>query len=74
PVLSNIDDSDYLLRVFDRTGTIIFETRDATKGWNGSHTGEDYYLRTDVYAWEIVTKNLISLEKVEFEGVVTVIR
>jgi gliding motility-associated-like protein len=74
PVLSNIDESDYLLSVFDRYGNVVFESRDPSKAWNGSMNGDDYYVKTGVYVWQIETKNPLSLEKVDFKGTVTVIR
>jgi gliding motility-associated-like protein len=74
PVLSNIDENDYLLSVFDRFGNIVFETRNPNKSWNGSMQGDDYYVKTGLYVWQIETKNPLSLEKVDFKGTVTVIR
>ena len=43
--------SDLLFRVYDRWGELVFETRDQTKGWDGTYKGRecdpavfDYYL------------------------------
>lgn len=74
PVLSNIDGDDYLLTVYDRHGMKVFETRDPDKAWNGSLMGDDYYVKTGVYVWQIETKNPLSQEKVDFKGTVTVVR
>jgi len=74
PIMTNVDEEDYRLTVFDRSGKIVFETRDTTKGWNGSHNNGEFFLKSEVYAWKIETKNPLSLEEVEYEGVVTVIR
>ncbi|OFX79410.1 MAG: hypothetical protein A2X12_00255 [Bacteroidetes bacterium GWE2_29_8] len=35
PVASFIDDNNYLLRIFNRWGNIVFETTDMNQGWNG---------------------------------------
>lgn len=74
PILTNIDETDYRLSVFDRYGIVVFETRDPGKAWNGSMNGDDYYVKTGVYVWQIETKNPLSLEDVDFKGTVTVIR
>jgi len=74
PVMSNIDENDYRLIVYDRFGTVIFESNDPEKAWNGSLNGDDYFVKTGVYVWQIETKNPISLEDIDFKGTVTVIR
>lgn len=74
PVLTNVDEDDYVLTIFNRNGEIVFQTRDVNQKWNGSMNGDDYYVKTDVYVWQIETKNLISLEEIDFKGTVTVIR
>jgi gliding motility-associated-like protein len=74
PILSNIDGDDYLITVFDRYGNRVFESRDPDKAWNGSLMGDDFFVKTGVYVWQIETKNPISQEKIDFKGTVTVIR
>jgi gliding motility-associated-like protein len=74
PIMSNIDENDYVLLVYDRFGTVVFETSDPEKAWNGSSNGDDYFVKTGVYVWQIETKNPISLEDIDFKGTVTVIR
>jgi gliding motility-associated-like protein len=74
PVMRNIDEDDYLLTVYDRYGQVVFSTRDVNQKWNGSTNGDDYYVKSDVYVWQIETKNLLSLEEIDFKGTVTVIR
>jgi gliding motility-associated-like protein len=74
PVLTNVDEDNYRLTVYDRSGSIVFETRDVNKKWNGSLNGGDYYVKNDVYVWIIETKNKLSLEEREFRGTVVVIR
>jgi gliding motility-associated-like protein len=74
PVLTNIDENDYRLTVFNRYGEVVFSTTDPNQKWNGSHNGDDYFVKSEVYVWMIETKNPISLEEVNFQGQVTVIR
>ncbi|MCA1761871.1 MAG: gliding motility-associated C-terminal domain-containing protein [Flavobacteriales bacterium] len=74
PVLTNIDEDDYRLTVFDRLGEIVFETRDPDKKWNGSMNGDGYYLKSDVYVWVIETKEIDGLEEITRRGRVTLVR
>lgn len=74
PTLSNVDENDYVLTVYNRFGEVVFTTRDVNQKWNGSMRGDNYYVKTGVYVWQIETKNLISLEDIDFKGTVTVIR
>ncbi len=74
PIMKNIDPDDYRLTVMDRFGQIIFETRDPEQKWNGSINGGDHYARPDLYIWLIETKNVLTLDEVEFSGKVQLIR
>ncbi len=74
PVMANIDENEYRLSVFDRTGRIIFQTLDPDKKWNGSIDGGDFYAQNAVYVWLIETKNKLTSDELEFRGLVTVIR
>jgi gliding motility-associated-like protein len=74
PVMRNIDPDNYTLQVMDRWGNILFETTDPDQKWNGSMNGNDYYVGEGVYVWVIETKNSITLEEVDFNGKVTLIR
>ncbi len=74
PVMKNIDPDDYRLTVMDRFGQIIFETRDPDQKWNGSINGGDHYASPDLYIWLIETKNILTLDEVEFNGKVQLIR
>lgn len=41
----------YKFKVFNRTGTLLFETSDTEEGWNGKYKGE--YCPVGVYVYEI---------------------
>ena len=32
--------SDYEIKIFDRNGSLVFQTNSSTEGWNGKHRGE----------------------------------
>jgi gliding motility-associated-like protein len=74
PVMANIDENEYRLSVFDRTGRIIFQTLDPDKKWNGSINDGEFYAQNAVYVWLIETKNKLTSEELEFRGIVTVVR
>ena len=50
--------SQYLFRVFNRWGEMMFETTDPAQGWNGAFNGLD--APSDVYAWVIEYKGGLS--------------
>jgi gliding motility-associated-like protein len=59
---SGFDPYDYTLLIFNRWGEIIFESHDATIGWNGSYGSnqEIEMVQDGTYTWKIefkVTKN-----------------
>ncbi len=74
PVVRNIHENDYFLRIFDRWGNMVFETYDVTQGWNGSMNGGDYYMDAGVYVYSIRTHSLYVQEPKEWTGSVTLIR
>ena len=40
----------FKMQIFDRWGTMVFETEDANQGWNGSYQNGGYYCEAGVYA------------------------
>ncbi len=49
---SNCSFQDYEMRIFDRWGTLIYQTKNASDGWDGNYRGEEaestayvYYIR-----------------------------
>ncbi|MDB5222237.1 MAG: hypothetical protein JWN83_904 [Chitinophagaceae bacterium] len=58
-------------RIFNRWGKLLFETRDARKGWDGTYAGVPQ--PSAVYVW--VIKGLdVSQKIIELKGTVTLIR
>lgn len=56
------DINDFTLRIFDRWGEMIFETKDIEKGWDGMYKNE--VVETGVYAWTIDYTTSCSFETI----------
>ncbi len=54
PKGDGIDPTNYVMYIFDRWGTKIFETNNINEGWDGTYKGE--LVPTGVYIWRIKTK------------------
>ncbi len=74
PNITAVDEGDYKCMIFNRDGEIIFETRDPTKGWDGSHNGGDHYVPDGVYNYVIDTKSYHNLDRIEESGHILVVR
>lgn len=74
PVLSKIDLIDYNFRVYNRRGTIVFETNDPFEKWDGTENGSGYYGRPDLYRWELQAKPEFNVETRLYSGTVMLIR
>jgi len=73
PLISFFDPSDYDLTIFDRWGQAIFQTNDATVGWDGLIKGTNNLAETGTYLYmvkmhdgegnEIIRRGFVSLLK-----------
>ena len=73
PVFSDgYDPDNYILRIFNRWGEVIFETSNVTEGWDGTYKGE--MCQDDTYVWSILFKVANSDLMYRYEGHVTLIR
>jgi gliding motility-associated-like protein len=54
PYGEGVDLTKYSMQIFDRWGELIYQSPDATKGWNGTYKGKPAPLGT--YIWKIDTK------------------
>jgi len=61
----------YSMQVFDRWGSIIYNSTDGTKGWDGTNKG--VFCKSDVYTWKIEVKD-VNAETKLYSGHVTLIR
>ena len=60
--------------IFDRWGEVIFESRDATVGWDGTYSGDARNVQDGVYTYKIVYKVKKTDERRLIVGHVTLIR
>jgi gliding motility-associated-like protein len=72
PYFTGIDPFDFHMTIYNRWGEIMFESYDATGGWNGSFGGQ--IVPDGIYIWHIVTSALDSDKKLEFHGHVNLLR
>ncbi len=69
---TGFDPYDYSLLIFNRWGELVFESHDATVGWNGMYGGEMCGMGT--YTWKIEVKTLKSDERKAFTGHVNLLK
>lgn len=73
---SGFDPTDYNLYIYNRWGEIVFESYDATVGWDGSYGGKNEItvVQDGVYTWKIEFKTTDTDERKMVVGHVNVIR
>lgn len=70
--LSGHDPFDFDLFVYNRWGEIVWESHDASVGWDGTFNGRP--VQTGMYIWEIRAKIPFVDERREFRGHVNILR
>jgi gliding motility-associated-like protein len=60
------------MRIFDRWGELIFESKDINQGWNGTYNGENS--PDGVYVWKIRYVDIENQIPQEIIGHVTLLR
>jgi gliding motility-associated-like protein len=70
------DPYSFRMLIFNRWGQIVFESQDATIGWEGTYgTGTDIFKCQDgVYTWQIEFRRLENDEIIYLDGHVTLIK
>ena len=71
---SGFDPYDYQMIIFNRWGEIIFETRDALYGWDGTFLGSAELCKEGDYIWQIEFKTTLSDERRKITGSVTLLK
>ena len=77
PVFSSgFDPAEYSMRIFNRWGEVVFETNDATFGWDGGYgNGANYKMMQDgTYTWKIEFTVLQTAERSMKVGHVNLLR
>lgn len=73
---SGFDPYDFTMLIFNRWGEIVFETHDATVGWNGTYgsNGEIQMCQDGTYTWKIEFKTKLNDERKMVVGHVNLLR
>jgi gliding motility-associated-like protein len=72
---SGYDPFDFNLFIFNRWGELIWESHDATVGWDGTYgVGESIRVQDGTYTWKIDFKTSMNDKRVEVVGHVNIIR
>lgn len=67
PVFTNgFDPYDFNMQIFNRWGETVFESNDATVGWDGSYHGK--LVPDGIYTWRIEFKTLANDERIIVHG------
>ncbi|MFT5819529.1 MAG: gliding motility-associated-like protein [Crocinitomix sp.] len=70
---SGFDPYDFHMVIYNRWGEVVFESFDATGGWNGAYGGGGL-VDDGVYIWSIDFKELHSDKRHEHKGHVTILK
>tara|TARA_B100000508_G_scaffold24343_1_gene17491 strand:+ start:20886 stop:24494 length:3609 start_codon:yes stop_codon:yes gene_type:complete len=72
---SGFDPYDYTLLIFNRWGEIVFESNDATVGWDGTYGADSQEIVKDgTYIWKIEFKETMSDKRHVHSGHVNVLK
>lgn len=69
---SGFDPYEFSFVIFNRWGEIVFESKDATVGWDGTYNGS--IVQEGVYAWTVRMKAIQSDKKYTFNGHLNVLK
>ncbi len=64
-------EESYQLRVFNRWGELIFESRNYEYGWDGTYSGQE--MPMDAYIWQIKYQEKSYGETITVSGTITLI-
>lgn len=69
---AGFDPYDFHLMIFNRWGEVIFESFDATAGWDGTFGGK--HVAQGTYTWQIEFKTLYTDERISINGHLNLLR
>lgn len=70
--IEGIDEFDFDLQIFNRWGEVVWESHDASAGWDGTFNGQPVGQGT--YTWVIRTREFISDKKYIWNGIINLIK
>ncbi len=77
PKGTNVDEDRYMMRIYDRWGKLVFETKDINEGWDGSINGVSMYeneMISNVYSYYFhVYENNTDIDH-EYRGSVIILK
>ncbi len=71
---SGFDPFDFNLLIFDRWGEVIWESNDASIGWDGTYRVDGTLVPDGTYVWRVEFKTLKNDERITKTGHVNLIR
>jgi gliding motility-associated-like protein len=71
-ITAGIDVNDYILKVFNRWGELIFESYDVQYGWDGTYNGE--IVQQGTFVWELQFGLIDNDKDIKLNGHVSLIR
>jgi hypothetical protein len=74
PVIKGANPSGYHFVIFDRWGTLVFESWDIGEPWIGDIRGGKGFAQNDTYVWRLEVQPLADRSLKVFTGFVTVLR
>lgn len=74
PIVKGYNPGSYHLFIFNRWGTLVFETTDPDRAWTGNIYDGEFYSQTDSFVWRIEVERLSDGIFEVYEGIVTLIR
>ncbi len=69
-VASGIDIMDFKVLIFNRWGQVVWESNDASVGWDGTYMNQK--VKSDIYTWKLSAKDKKRSEVVNLNGFVNV--
>ena len=69
---AGFDPQDFSLYIYNRWGELLFESHDATMGWDGTYQGQ--LCQENTYTWVIEVKNINDDKRQRFNGHVSLLR
>ncbi|MCO5258569.1 MAG: gliding motility-associated C-terminal domain-containing protein [Crocinitomicaceae bacterium] len=73
-ITTGIDVQNYSLKIYNRWGELIFESRDVNVGWDGTYYKTGEMSPDGTYTWKIDLKRMCDDEHMIYHGHVNMIR